>query len=196
MIIIEYASKWWVTWPFLYYHFENDQFGQFIRNYIRTSGSMIRWLQKQYFCNVCNKCLNLRYRLVRLFPILLLHIMTVRDWKMFLPISRDLSTDKHQKVIERLPDSIERDKSPKMKNSNQNSPNGPSRKILTLCQFPDLLIEFSGNRCIEHLYFDLEKPEKRSKLFNFYPVRSGPLRKFFRHPQWCRNWWRHVHELC
>jgi len=132
VIIIEYASKWWVTWPFLYYHFENDQFGQFIRNYIRTSGSMIRWLQKQYFCNVCNKCLNLRYRLVRLFPILLLHIMTVRDWKMFLPISRDLSTDKHQKVIERLSDSMMSNKSPKMKTSNQNSPNGPPRKNFDL----------------------------------------------------------------
>ena len=77
---------------------------------------------------------------------------------MFLPISRDLSTDKHQKVIERLPDSIERDKSPKMKNSNQNSPNGPSRKILTLCQFPDSPIDFCESRCIEALYIDAKKP--------------------------------------
>ena len=79
---------------------------------------------------------------------------------MFLPISRDLSTDKHQKVIERLSDSMVSDKNPKMKNSNQNSPNGPSRKKLTLCQFPNLPIEFSENRRIERLYFDLEKPEK------------------------------------
>ena len=79
---------------------------------------------------------------------------------MFLPISRELSTDKHQQVIERLLDSMKSDKSPKIKNFNQNSPNGPPRKNLTLCQFPDLLIEFYGNRWIERLYFDLEKPEK------------------------------------
>ena len=82
---------------------------------------------------------------------------------MFLPISRELSTDKHQKVIERLIDSMKSDKIPKMKNFNQNSTNGPPRKILTLCQFPDLQIEFSGNTCIERLYFSLEKLEKRSK---------------------------------
>ena len=82
---------------------------------------------------------------------------------MFLPISRDSSSDKHQKMIERLSDSMKSDKNPKMKNSNQNSPNGPPRKILTLCQFPDLLIVFSENRRIERLYFDLEKPEKWSK---------------------------------
>ena len=32
VISIEYASKWWVTWPLLYYDLENDQFGHFIRN--------------------------------------------------------------------------------------------------------------------------------------------------------------------
>ena len=52
--IIEYASKWWVTWPLLHYDLENDQLGQFIRNCIRTSGSMIRWSQKQFICNTCN----------------------------------------------------------------------------------------------------------------------------------------------
>ena len=93
---------------------------------------MTDWSQKQYFCNECNKCLNLRYHLVRLFPIFLFRITTVRDWKMFLPISRDLSTDKHQKVIERLSDCMLSDKSPKMKNSNQNSPNGPPRKNFDL----------------------------------------------------------------
>ena len=65
----------------------------------------------------------------------------------------------------------------------------PREKILTLCQFPDLLIDFSENRRIERLYFGLEKPEKWSKWFYFDPVRSGPLRKFFGRPQWFRNWW-------
>ena len=72
----------------------------------------------------------------------------------------------------------------------------PREKILTLCQFPDLLIDFSENRRIERLYFGLEKPEKWSKWFYFDPVRSGPLLKFFGRPQWFRNWWRHVHESC
>ena len=159
MIIIEYASKWWVTWPFLYYDLENDQFGWFIRNYIRTSGSMLRWLQKHYFCNECNKCFNLRYHLVRLLPIFLFRIMTVRDWKMFLPISRELSTDKHQQVIERLLDSMKSDKSPKIKNFNQNSPNGPPRKNLTLCQFPDLLIESCEIECRWTLSLSIRKSE-------------------------------------
>ena len=89
--------------------------------------------------------------------------MTVRDEKMFLTVSRDLSTDQHQKGIERHPDSTVSDKSPKMKISNKNSPNGPPRKILTLCQFPDLPIEFCENRCIERLHFKVEKPEKPLK---------------------------------
>ena len=89
--------------------------------------------------------------------------MTVRDEKMFLTVSRDLSTDQHQKGIERLPDSTLSDKSPKMNSFNQNSRSGPPRKILTLCQFPDLPIEFCENRCIERLYFDLEKPENPLK---------------------------------
>ena len=98
--------------------------------------------------------------LVRLFPIFLFHIMTVRDEKMFLTVSHDLSTDQHKKGIERLSDSTLSDKSPKMKNSNKNSPNGPPRKFLTLCQFPDLPIDFCENWCIERLPFDLEMPEK------------------------------------
>ena len=41
----------------------------------------------------------------------------------------------------------------------------PREKILTLCQFPDLLIEFTENRCIERLYFDLGESKYRLKFF-------------------------------
>ena len=146
--IIEFASKWWVTWPFLHYDLEIDQLGQFIRNCIRTSGSIIRWSQKQFICNKCNKCFNLRHHLVLLFPIFLFCIMTVRDWKMFLVVSRDSSTDKHQKGIEPLHNSTLSDKSGKTKNFNHYYPNGALRKILTLCQFPDLPIDFCEYGCI------------------------------------------------
>ena len=123
--IIEYASKWWVTWPFLHYDLENDQLGQFIRNCIRTSGSMIRWSQKQFICNKCNKCFNLRYHLVLLFPIFLFRIMTVRDWKMFLVVSRDSSTDKQNKRFRGLNISTLSDKSQKTKNFDHYCGNGP-----------------------------------------------------------------------
>ena len=99
VIIIEYASKWGVTWPFLHYDLDNGQFDHFIRNYIKTSGSMIRWSQKQYICNKCNKCFNLRYHFVHLLPIFLFRIKTVRDEKMFLTVSHDSSTDRHQKSL-------------------------------------------------------------------------------------------------
>ena len=93
IISIEYASKWWVTWPFLHNDLKNDQFGHFIRICLGTSGLMIRWSQKQYFCNQFNKCFNLRYHSVGLSPLFLFRIMTVKDWKMFLVVSRDLSFD-------------------------------------------------------------------------------------------------------
>ena len=67
-----------------------------------------------------------------LLPIFLFRLRKLTDEKMFLSISRDLSTDKHKKVIERLTDSMESDKSPKMKQSNQNSPNGPPRRKFDL----------------------------------------------------------------
>ena len=85
VMIIRYTSKWGVAWPFLHYYLENGQFDHFIRNYIRTSGSMICWSQKYYICNKCNKCFNLRYHLVHLLPIYLFRIMTVRDEKCFWP---------------------------------------------------------------------------------------------------------------
>ena len=79
VISIKYASKWWVTRPFLHNDLKNDQFGHFIRIFIGTSGLMIGRSQKQYFCSQRNKCFNLRYHSVGLSPHFLFHIITVRD---------------------------------------------------------------------------------------------------------------------
>ena len=84
------AAKWCVTWPFFEYDLENLQFDHYFRNFIRTSGSRICWSQNKYFSNQCKKCFHLRYNLNNLYLILLFHIMTVRDLKIFLTESRDL----------------------------------------------------------------------------------------------------------
>ena len=93
VISSENAAKWCVTWPFFEYDLENPQFNHYFRNVIRTSGSRICWSQNIYFSNQCKKCFDLRYNLNNLSQIFLFHIMTVRDVKMFLTVSRDLSTD-------------------------------------------------------------------------------------------------------
>ena len=103
---------------------------------------MIRWSPKQYFSNQCNKCFNLMYHLLRIFPIFVFRILTVRDWKMFLVVLRDLSTERHQKGKKPLNHSILSDKSPRKDKFDENSWSGPARKFLTFCQFPDLLIGF------------------------------------------------------
>ena len=84
--------------------------------------------------------------------------MAVRDEKKFWTVSRDLSTDIHQKDPKPLSHSKLSDKSEKRKNSNHISTNDALRKILTLCQFPDSPIEFCESRCIEALYIDAKKP--------------------------------------
>ena len=54
----------------------------------------------------------------------------------------------------------------------------PREKILTLCQFPDLLIEFSENRRIERLYFGLEKPENDQNDFILIQFEVVPCENF------------------
>ena len=146
LISIEFASKWWVMWQFLQYDLENDQFGQLIRNYTSTSGSMIRWSPKQYFSNQCNKCFNLRSHLVRLFPIFLYRIMTVRDGKIIFAISRGLSTDKHQKGLNVFLTSLWVIIAQKWRVSIIILEVGVPCGILTLWQFPDLQVELCEKR--------------------------------------------------
>ena len=98
---------------------------------------------------------DFRSFLVFLFPIFLFHNMTVRDEKMFLTVSRDLSTDRHQKDPKPLSHSTLGDKSLITNKFNQNSSNGPMRTFLTFCQFPDLRIEFCENECPKPLWFDI-----------------------------------------
>ena len=86
--------------------------------------------------------------------------MTVRDEKMFLTVSRDLSTDRHQKDPKPLSHSTLSDKSLITNKFNQNSSNGPMRTFLTFCQFPDLPIEFCEKKCIGVLPYHILMSEK------------------------------------
>ena len=96
VISSENAAKWCVTWLFFEYDLDNPQFHHYFRNFIRTSGSNICWSQNKYLSNQCKKCINLRYNLGNLSLIFLFHIMTVRDVNMFLAVSHDSLTDRHQ----------------------------------------------------------------------------------------------------
>ena len=98
------------------------------------------------------------YLLGSFIPHFLFFIVTVWSEKMFLAVSRDSSTDKHNKRCERLNHSKLSDKRRKRRNFNHKPWNGPLRKILTFCQFPDLPIEFCDIECSEHLYFGMETP--------------------------------------
>ena len=62
VISIEYASKWWVTWPFSHNELEDDQFCQFIDKFISTSGLIISLSPIDYFWDKCLLGFNLRYR--------------------------------------------------------------------------------------------------------------------------------------
>ena len=100
---------------------------------------------------------------------------------MFLTVSRDLSTDKQTRRIEPLSNSTWSDKKEKLKNSDHNLSNDGWRKKMTLCQFPDLPIDFCEYECIEALNFDPKKPIFLSKWKFREPVENGALRTFFEH---------------
>ena len=61
------------------------------------------------------------------------------------------------------------------------------RKKLTSCQFPDLLIQFCKNQCIEHLRSSFKKLEFWLKLTFLEPQDDETVRKVFGHPQKCLN---------
>ena len=96
---------------------------------------MIRWSQKQNFCNKWNKCFNLRYHSVGLSPFFLFPIITVRNWKMFLVVSRDSSTDKQLEWIRRISMIAMNDKSERTINFHQNSENESTSKIFNRLSF-------------------------------------------------------------
>ena len=68
---------------------------------------------------------------------------------MRLTLSHELSTDKQQRAIETLNNSTLSDKSQKRKDFHYRYRNGPSRKFLIHCQFPDLLIDSCEKEWIE-----------------------------------------------
>ena len=78
---------------------------------------------------------------------------------MFMALSRDSSTDKERNSKRRLNNFTLSDKSQRKIVFNQISSNGSPRKILTFCQFPDLLIEFCENGYIVRLYLTVKNPE-------------------------------------
>ena len=61
VISLEYASKWWVTWPISHNQFENDQFDLSIGKFIPTSGLIINLSLDDYFWDQCLLSFNLRY---------------------------------------------------------------------------------------------------------------------------------------
>ena len=77
--------------------------------------------------------------------------MTVRDEKMLLAVSRDLSTDNLKSGIERLINFTLSDKRPKNKKSDQKLSYQTVRKIFDLMEISWLLIEFCENQWIERL---------------------------------------------
>ena len=62
VISIEYASKWWVTWPISHNQLENDQFDLSIGKLIPTSGLIISLSRNDYFWDQWLLGFNLRYR--------------------------------------------------------------------------------------------------------------------------------------
>ena len=62
VISIVNASKWWVTWPFSHYEFENDQFDHFIGKLIPISGLIISLSRNDYCWDQWILGFNLRYR--------------------------------------------------------------------------------------------------------------------------------------
>ena len=62
VISIEYASKWWVTWPISHNQLENDQFDLSIGKLIPTSGLIITLSRNDYFWDQWLLGFNLRYR--------------------------------------------------------------------------------------------------------------------------------------
>ena len=79
---------------------------------------MISESRNKYFWNQCSKCVSLSYHFPLLFQIFLIRIMTVRDEKMLLTMTRDSSTDKQQKLMWSLSDSTLSDKRVQNQNSN------------------------------------------------------------------------------
>ena len=181
-------------WPYFVYDLENAQFHHSFRNLVRTSGWKIYWSPNLYFSNQCKKCFNLRYYLNNLSQIFLFQIVTVRDVKIFLTVSRDLSTDKQQRGIEHLSKSTWSDKSPKKECLNSNCWNGPRRKFLTHWQFPDLPIEFCEKRPIEHVSLSSRTRKIQTNWQFLEPVKNGSRKTFFGYPHKHWFWWRHRYD--
>ena len=81
VISIEYASKWWVTWPISHNQLENDQFDLSIGKLIPTSGLIISLSRNDYFWDQGFLGFNLRYRTWH--ELIILRISSKRLWEDF-----------------------------------------------------------------------------------------------------------------
>ena len=97
---------------------------------------------------------------------------------MVLTISRDILTDKQNKVHLSLNQSTWSDFSDKKMNFNHNRRNGPKFSFLTVCQFPDLPIVFCECRSHLCLAFHHILMEIYSKNGFVRPLSSGPKFSF------------------
>ena len=151
VISSENAAKWCVTWPFVAYDLQNTQFDHSLRFLselpVRRSVG-----HKNYIFEISAKNASIwgiTWSIYLWFY--LIHIMTVRDEKMFLAESRDLSTDNRKSGIERLINFTVSDKRPKNMKSTHKLSYQTVRKIFDLMEISWLLIEFCGNEWIERL---------------------------------------------
>ena len=167
-------------WPYFAYDLENAQFHHSFRNLIRTSGWKICWSLNLYFSSQCKKCFNLRYNLDRLSLIFLIHIMTLRDVKMFLVVSRDSSTDKQLEWIRRISMIAMNDKSERTINFHQNSENESTSK-----SFNRLSFSWSSYRVLwismnsQHPYFHTYVRNSAKYLVLLSSLKWGYIQSFW-----------------
>ena len=108
--------------------------------------------------------------------------------------SRDLSTDKQNRVYLCVNQSTSSDFSDKKKNFNHDLRNGPKFSFLTVCQFPDLPIDFCECRSHLCLAFYHILMEIYSKIGLVRPFSSGPKFSFIGCLHWQGFWWRHRYD--
>ena len=114
--------------------------------------------------------------------------------KMFLTVSRDLSTDKQNRVHLSLSQSTCSEFSDKKKNFNHIRGNGREFSFLTSCQFPDLPIVFCetwSHLALAFYHILMEIYPKRGFVRLFFIGREFSI---FGYLHWYGFWWRHRYK--
>ena len=113
---------------------------------------------------------------------------------MALTISRDLSTDKQNRVHLCVSQSTWSHFNDKKKNFNHTRGNGNEFSFLTSCQFPDLPIVFCECRTYLCMAFYHVLMEIYSKSGFIRPFTNGNEFSFFEYLHKQSFWWRHMHD--